>query len=297
MEGTLARKRRPIALKSRFDKLYGTYNRREYVRPDPLELLYGYDDVRDGEIVGLVASSLAYGRVAQILKSVSSVLDAMGASPAAFLEGASPRSLERTYAGFKHRFTTGIELAGVLFGVKRAIERHGSLNACFTAALNDRDETVVPALTAFVEELRGVGGFGCNSLLPSPAGGSACKRLHLYLRWMVRRDAVDPGGWDGVMASKLIVPLDTHMYRIARSFGFTERRQADGKAALEVTAAFRELAPDDPVRYDFALTRLGIRDDADIESFVSECAGDERGTDRRSAENRADYGDLRRFQA
>jgi uncharacterized protein (TIGR02757 family) len=293
----LASKRRPLAVKDRLDRLYDTYNRRKYVRPDPLELLYGYDDVRDREIVGLVASSLAYGRVVQIIKSVSSVLDAMAPSPAAFLERSSLKSLEWTYAGFKHRFTTGAELARVLYGAKRAIERHGSINACFTASLNDRDDTVVPTLTAFVEELRRVGGFGCNSLLPSPADGSACKRLHLYLRWMVRRDAVDPGGWDGVAPSKLVIPLDTHMYRIAGSLGFTGRRRADGKTALEVTTAFRQIAPDDPVRYDFALTRLGIRDDADIESFVSECAGDYQGIDRRSAENQTDYGNRRRSRA
>lgn len=291
----MAVERRPIAVKDRFDRLYDTYNRRKYVHPDPLELLYGYDDVRDREIVGLVASSLAYGRVVQILKSVSSVLDAMGPSPAAFLERSSLRSLERAYAGFKHRFATGDELARVLFGAKRAIERHGSINACFAAALDGQDDTVVPALTAFVEELRNVG--GCNSLLPSPADGSACKRLHLYLRWLVRRDAVDPGGWDGVAPSKLVVPLDTHMYRIAGLFGFTDRRQADGKTALEVTAAFRELAPDDPVRYDFALTRLGIRDDADIESFVSECVGDDRAINRGSAESRTGCGNRRRSQA
>lgn len=285
------------ALKNRLDRLYDTYNRRKYVHPDPLELLYGYDDLRDREIVGLVASSLAYGRVVQILRSVSSVLGAMGPSPAAFLGRSSLRSLERTYAGFKHRFTTGVELARVLYGGKRAIERHGSINACFTASLNDRDDTVVPALTAFVEELRNVGRFGCNSLLPSPADGSACKRLHLYLRWMVRRDAIDPGGWDGVTPSKLVVPLDTHMYRISRLLGFTGRRCADGKTALEVTAAFRELAPDDPVRYDFALTRLGIRDDADIEPFISECAGDNRVINRRSAETRASYENIRRSRA
>lgn len=293
----MANRRRPLAVKDRLDRLYDTYNRRGYVRPDPLELLYGYDDVRDREVVGLVASSLAYGRVVQIIKSVSSVLDAMGPSPAAFLERSSLKSLERTYSCFKHRFTTGAELARVLYGAKRAIERHGSINTCFAAALNGRDDTVVPALTAFVEELRSVGGFGCNSLLPSPADGSACKRLHLYLRWMVRRDAVDPGGWDGVLPSKLVIPLDTHMYRIAESIGFTERRQADGKTALEVTTAFREFSPDDPVRYDFALTRLGIRDDADIESFVSECVGDYRGIDRRSAENRTDCGNRRRSRA
>ncbi len=97
-------------------------------------------------------------------------------------------------------------------------------------------------------------------LLPSPGKGSACKRLNLFLRWMVRSDDVDPGGWSGVDAGKLIVPLDTHMHRMGLEVGLTRRKQADMQAALEVTRAFRTIAPEDPVRYDFALTRLGIHD-------------------------------------
>lgn len=264
-------------MKDFLDRLYNRYNRREYVHPDPLVFLYDYEDVGDREIVGLVASSLAYGRVAQILKSVSNVLGAMGPSPSDFLERASINSLEKAFRGFKHRFTTAEELSALLYGVKKVIERYGSLNGCFIAGYKDEDETTIPAVTAFVKEIRDGAGLGCNSLLPSPADGSACKRLHLFLRWMVRRDAVDPGGWKGVEPSKLIVPLDTHMYRIAGTLGFTDRRQANGKTALEVTSAFREIAPDDPVRYDFALTRLGIRNDADIEPFISECtSGDTR---------------------
>jgi uncharacterized protein (TIGR02757 family) len=91
------------------------------------------------------------------------------------------------------------------------------------------------------------------------------------LRWLVRRDDVDPGGWTGVPASRLVVPLDVHMHRIGAALGLTARRQADAKAALEVTAAFRAISPDDPVRYDFALTRLGIRTDTDLEAFLAEC--------------------------
>ena len=87
------------------------------------------------------------------------------------------------------------------------------------------------------------------------------KRLNLFLRWMVRRDDVDPGGWDSVSRGRLVVPLDTHLFRIARTLGFTDRKSADLAAALEITDRFREIAPDDPVRYDFALTRLGIRAD------------------------------------
>ncbi|MCD6487215.1 MAG: TIGR02757 family protein, partial [Syntrophobacterales bacterium] len=107
-----------------------------------------------------------------------------------------------------------------------------------------------------------------NSLLPSPAKGSACKRLNLFLRWMVRHDDVDPGGWDDISSSKLIIPLDTHMHRICLALGITKRKQADMKTALEITRSFQVMAPHDPVRYDFALTRLGIRKDTDITSFL-----------------------------
>jgi len=91
--------------------------------------------------------------------------------------------------------------------------------------------------------------------------GSACKRLLMYLRWMVRKDEVDPGGWEGIPPSKLLVPVDTHMHRIARKLRFTRRKQANLATVREITAAFRKIVPDDPARYDFTLTRFGIRKD------------------------------------
>lgn len=248
-------------------RLYARYNRREYVHPDPLEFLYRYDDVRDREVAGMVASSLAYGRVEQILRSVAKVLDRMTERPARFLERASASRLRRTFAAFRHRFTTGEEMARLLYGVKRVIKRYGSLEACFAAGMDDTDDTVHPALAAFVDELSAGAGGRPESLLPDPGKGSACKRLHLFLRWMVRRDAVDPGGWEGVPPSKLVVPLDTHMFKMCRALGFTRRRRADARTALEVTAHFREFAPEDPVRYDFVLTRLGIRKDLEADAF------------------------------
>jgi len=253
----------------RLDELYARYNWREFVHPDPLEFLYDYKDVRDREIAGIVASSLAYGRVAQILKSVSSVFERMP-SPSIFLRHASRKSLRKTFKGFKHRFTTAEDIAMMLFGIKRVIERHGSLHACFTACLNNDDDTILPALSGFVKELAVESDGRCNSLLPLPTRGSAYKRLNLFLRWMVRKDEVDPGGWDNVPASKLIVPLDTHMHRICRALKLTQRKQADMRTAVEITTAFRTITPDDPVKYDFALTRLGIRDDTDYNLEIKE---------------------------
>ena len=263
----------PMLNRERLDELYARYNRRAFVHPDPLEFLYDYKDIRDREIVGFVASSLAYGRVAQILKSVSSVFERMP-SPLIFLKHASRKSLLKTFKGFKHRFTTEEEIAMMFFGIKRVIERYGSLHACFTACMNDDNDTIhtiLPALSAFVKELIVESDERRNSLLPLPTRGSACKRLHLFLRWMVRKDEVDPGGWDNVPKSRLIVPLDTHMHRICLALGLTQRKQADMRTAVEITTAFRTIAPDDPVKYDFALTRLGIRNDTDMNAFLKQC--------------------------
>ncbi len=258
-----------ITLKMKLDELYEYYNNREFVHPDPLEFLYGYRDIRDREIVALVASSLAYGRVVQILKSVSTVLELMGPSPESFVIESSEDRIIRTFSEFRHRFTTGAEMAGMLIGVKRIISKGSSLYKTFLSGFGDNDDTVLPALSVFAGRLNAVAECCRSSLMPSPGLGSACKRLNLFLRWMVRRDRVDPGGWNRVPPSKLIVPLDTHMHRTGIRLGLTARKQADIKAAIEITEAFRRLCPEDPVKYDFALTRLGIRKDADPDLFFT----------------------------
>jgi len=254
--------------KEQLESLYAFYNSRKWVHPDPLEFLYDYRDLKDREVAGLIASSLAYGRVAQILKSVSGVLEKMGPSPCGFLVSSKPSSLRRIFADFKHRFTTGEELALMLIGAKSAIERYGSLYECFLSGFNDDDGTILTGLSYLVNELRTKSNGRSNSLLPLPERGSACKRWNLFLRWMVRKDQVDPGGWDRISPAKLIIPLDTHMHRICILLKLTGRKNADMRTSIEITRAFRGIEPEDPVRYDFALTRLGIRKDADLDAFL-----------------------------
>ena len=237
--------------KNRLEELYRQYNRREFVHPDPLEFLYQYQDLCDREIVAFVASSLAYGKVAHILKSVSSVLQRMEPTPSVFLKRASLRIMRQTFSGFKHRFTDDHKLCAMLFGLREVLERHGSLQACFSAGLKDDDDTILPALSAFARQLTVCADDNLDHMVPLPTRGSACKRLNLFLRWMVRSDDVDPGGWENVPVSKLVVPLDTHMYKIAQLLGLTTRQQADMRTATEITKAFRTVAPADPVRYDF----------------------------------------------
>ncbi len=246
------------SLRPFLDRIYVTYNKRVYVNPDPLLFLYEYAEACDRELVALVASSLAYGRVAQILKSVRIVLDVLGPHPRDFLMGVCEAELSEALEGFKHRFSSGRELSLMLSGAREAIERHGSLERCFLAGLSRSDGNILPALSKFASQLSSKFPGGESYLTPSPEKGSACKRLNLMLRWLVRSDEVDPGGWGEVPASKLIVPLDTHMFRIAKGFGLTSRSSADLKSAVEITKGFAAVAPEDPVKYDFSLTRSGI---------------------------------------
>lgn len=279
-----------MGLKEELDKLYLTYNRREFVHPDPLEFLYNYKNIEDREIAGLISSSLAYGRVNQILKSVSLVLARLKPTPSIYIKNSSPDIFFNHFKGFKHRFTTGDELCSLLGGIKSVLEKYGSLNNCFiqrlqnadrtkpeyagkkeagsgskimagerkSAAVKSGEGTVFPAVLNFAKNLAFSSKSGCNSLIPSFKGGSAFKRLNLYLRWMVRKDNVDPGGWVNVCTSRLIIPLDTHIYRISVKLGFTKRKQTDIRTAIEITEALKKFDKNDPVKYDFALTRLGM---------------------------------------
>ncbi len=269
------------------EDLYNRYNRREYVSPDPLQFLYDYPDIKDREIVGMLASALAYGKVKQILKSVARVLETLGTSPYKTLMSMTFLNLRQTMQGIKHRFATSEDIAMMLWGIKRMIGEYGSLEAGFMAGFEGNTDTIIPSLINFVSKIRQlieddtkalnlttnqnyvgyIGGF--NHLLPKPERGGASKRLNLFLRWMVRKDAVDPGGWKILPKSKLVVPIDVHMHRIGLALGLTTRKQANLKTALDITAAFREISPDDPVKYDFSLTRFGIRDDINFDGFFS----------------------------
>lgn len=244
-----------------FETLYRDYNKRVYVAPDPLQFLYEYELAGDREVVGLVASSLAYGRVAQILKSARRVLDVLGESPSSYLASVSRAELEEKLSGFVHRFTNQHEMVSFLCCIKTAINRYGSLENLF---FDKYSGDIWNAAETFVSRLTACDNYGSMYLLPNPARGSACKRLWLFLRWVGRSDDVDPGGWSRLTSDKLYVPLDTHMFNICSTLGLCARRSADRRASEEITAAFRIICPEDPVRYDFALTRFGIRNDMTV---------------------------------
>ncbi|MDY0163333.1 TIGR02757 family protein [Desulfobotulus sp.] len=247
------------------ENLYQRYTHRSFVHPDPLETLYAFENSVDVEVAGLVAGLMAYGRVEQILKSLQKIFSLTGPRPGDWLCDQDPAVLERHFTGFRHRFAHGGHMAGLMGGIRGVLVRHGSLRAAF--ALHDRGGDILEGLTGFVGEILRDAPADPGHLLPRPDKGSACKRLHLFLRWMVRKDAVDVGIWEDVGPRRLLVPLDVHMHRIALSGKMTDRKSGDIKTTREITRAFARFAPEDPVRYDFALTRIGIFEKKTPETF------------------------------
>ena len=254
------RRRKPVAgalLKARLDTLVDTFDIRT-IEPDPLQLVLRYDDPRDQEVAGLIAAAFAYGRADIIVKNIGAVLEQMTPSPYGYLRTFDPREATRRFAGFAHRFHKTADLVSFL----GCIARHESLGALFEKCYDASDADIGPSLSRFVGRLlQGAATApSVRYLLTSPEDGSACKRMNLYLRWMIRRTAPDLGLWTFVDPAKLVVPLDTHVHRISTFLGLNDRKSADWKAARAITDRLAAFDATDPVRYDFALCRLGILD-------------------------------------
>ncbi|HWV39725.1 MAG TPA: TIGR02757 family protein [Vulgatibacter sp.] len=256
-------------LKAVLDPFLDSFDRTARIGFDPVEAPRRYADPADQEVAGLLASGLAYGRADLFRPKLFGVLGVMGDSPAAFVRGFEPARDGRLLEPFAYRFHLPSDLGALVAGMGAAIRRHGSLGAALAFQLERHDRALRPALSAFSRALREEGRAiaapylgaprALDHLLPDPAKGGACKRLLLYLRWMVREDEVDLGTWKGLIAPSLLVnPVDTHVMRIARLLGLTRRRDLSWRTAEEITAALRLLDPDDPVRYDFALCHLGM---------------------------------------
>ncbi|MFC1490026.1 TIGR02757 family protein [Candidatus Latescibacterota bacterium] len=242
-----------------------------YLDSDPVGIVHRYESDADREVAGFIASSLAYGGAGQIRKSVETILSQTGQSPADFARSLTFESALKSFPGFKHRWTDGGEIAYLFLAVGRILNEYGSVGDFVKTLYDSEDETIFGAMTGFSEWIannysedfsRGSKRSGISYLVPSPANGSACKRLALYFRWMVRGpDNVDFGIWDFISASKLVIPVDRHIARMGTLLGLTSRKSPDWKMAVEITESLKRFDPDDPVRYDFALVRPGILGD------------------------------------
>jgi uncharacterized protein (TIGR02757 family) len=234
---------------------------------DPVNLVRRYADPADREIAGFCAAALAFGRVGSVMHSIERLFAILGPSPRATVETFDPSEYPQLRP-LVHRWVNGRDLAALLSILNRMLDAEGSLEGFFLRGYSAADVDVGPALDEFCRaalafDLSSVYGrrrakLGVCHFFPRPSAGSACKRLNLFLRWMVRRDAVDLGVWSRVPASKLVVPLDTHVIRLGKCLRLTARHTPGWKMAAEITQALRALSPDDPVRYDFSLCHIGM---------------------------------------
>ncbi len=245
------------------ENIYRKYNKVEFISPDPLEYLYKYTERLDVEFVGFISAVFAFGRVSQILKTLDFVFIRLGERPQKFITNTTDAELRKIFSGFKYRYVKEGELICTLMNIQKIYKEYGSLEACFYSCYKYEDENLAPAILRFIEK------FSCggNYLVPKANTKGACKRINLFLRWMIRDDQVDLGLWKTIPASKLIIPLDTHIADITKHFGFTRRSTADMKMAVEITNAFKKFAPTDPTKYDFSLTRFGIRDEMSVKDL------------------------------
>jgi uncharacterized protein (TIGR02757 family) len=255
-------------LRPRLDELYQSFDHAESAT-DPVHIVRRYRRKDDREVVGFCAAALAFGRVASVLASIEALLSVMGPHPADFVREFNASRDGARIEPLVHRWIRGRDLVALLLILRRMLREAGSIERFFVAGDDQAAPDISAALDSFsgralATDLREAYGArvpkrpGVCYFFPRPSAGSACKRLNLFLRWMVRRDAIDLGAWTAVSPSRLIVPLDTHVIRLGQCLRLTRYVSPGWKMAAEITASLRRIDPADPVRYDFSLCHVGM---------------------------------------
>lgn len=258
------------SLKKLLDAKVKLYNHPSFIKDDPVSIPHRFTKKQDIEIAGFFAAILAWGTRKGIISSCNKLLHLMDNAPHDFIMQADWNNDPVIAAGFNkfvHRTFNETDLWHLLNFLKfhYLIKEQQSLETAFTRGMLPGDKTVENALIGFSEYVFGFDEYAleekhCRKHIASPAKKSACKRLNMYLRWMVRSDktGVDFGLWKNISPSQLICPLDVHVSRVAKKLGLLSRNQNDWQSATALTAFLRTLDAGDPVKYDFALFGLGV---------------------------------------
>lgn len=243
------------------------YNTPGFIENDPISIPHRFSRLQDLEIMGFWTATLAWGQRKTIIQSANRLIDLMDGAPYDFIRN-HPETERRRFLDFKHRTFQATDTLYFLEFFQNFYRNHDSLEQVFATHLKPGDTTVEPALTGFHRQFfeHPYAPERTRKHVATPERGSTCKRLNMFLRWMVRRDSagVDFGIWTQIQPRQLLMPLDVHVDRIARRLGLLQRPQTDWKAVLELTENLRAFDPEDPVKYDFALFGTGVLEQGDL---------------------------------
>ena len=248
-------------LRDFLNKKVDQYNQPSFIKDDPILVPHLFTNLQDIEISAFFAAIFAWGNRITIIRKSKELLALMDMQPHQFVLNAEKKELEKL-THFKHRTFNTTDLLYFIEFLKHHYSSQSSLESAFTKGMNSTDETVQNGLSGFHHYFFSLADAPIRTRkhISSPEKGSTCKRLNMFLRWMVRSDntGVDFGIWKNIKPSQLICPIDLHVSRVAKRLNLLDRKQADWQAALELTALFRTMDPEDPVKYDFALFGLGV---------------------------------------
>lgn len=255
-------------LKQILDRLYNEYDFQGRITYDPIEFPSRYKKPEDIEVSGLISTCFAYGRVDLFKPVIEKLLSVMGENPYDFLLNFSLKRHRHLFTDIRYRFNQSGDIICLLYSLSRLLKRYGRIEDAFKLYYRDNDINIGNGLTGLVDRLSGINTsvvYGRNikprgfaQFFPTPRKGSACKRINLFLRWMIRDRDIDFGIWRGIPKNKLVIPLDTHIARISKCLGFTKRTSIDWETAMEISESLKKFDPEDPLKYDFALCHQGI---------------------------------------
>lgn len=248
-------------LKEKLDKLYIEYSHK-FSSKDPVWILHRFGDDKDIELIGLITAAFAYGSVEQINSFINALLDKIGNKPYEFTINFSKRKDKKFLKDLYYRFNSNLDITDMFSSLNKILTEYATLKNLFMNYYDNSHFNIIPALTGFTGELnkkiKNKKGSYYHYLFSNPQNKSTCKRMNLFLRWMIRKDEIDLGIWNKVNTSKLIMPVDTHIARISKKLKLVNRKSIDLKFAIELTEILKTFDPFDPVKYDFALCHIGI---------------------------------------
>lgn len=252
-------------IKQKLDYHYKAFDKSQ-ISPDPLQFLHLFSEEKDIEVMGFIASIFAYGNVKQIVNTLNRILAISNYQPFKFIINFRKKDYTYKLKGIKHRFYTEDDIILLFYILSKVYNEFDSLKNLFIMNFKNNSDIKksISLLSDYfivsAKKLRGSKiSFGFKFMFPNPELGSACKRMNLFLRWMVRKDELDFGLWSEIPTNKLIIPVDTHVAKICQSLLLTTRKNADWKMADEITNNLKRFDKDDPVKYDFAICHIGMR--------------------------------------